>query len=56
MLIDATRKFEERQWQNQLLSAANQFVEGDMNLDSFVEKMHELGFDNVLTKGRANDE
>lgn len=50
MIIDAVARFEERLWRNQLHSVATDFVDGNMDLDSFIVEMYYLGFDNVLTQ------
>lgn len=50
MVIDAEDRFLERQWRNELQSTATGFVDGDIDLDSFIAEMYYLGFDNVLTR------
>lgn len=56
MIIDAVARFEERQWRNQLHSVTTEFVDGNIDLDSFVVEMYYLGFDNVLTQKVSGNE
>jgi len=55
MVIDAVQVFEERQWRNQLHGVATEFVDGSMDLNTFIEEMYFLGFDNILTQKYARE-
>lgn len=55
MVIDAVQKFDERRWRNQLLNISNEFVDGCMDLNTYIEEMYFLGFDNILTQKYAQE-
>ena len=55
-VIDAVERFDRIRHRNLLMTTAEEFVSGKIDLDDFVWEMYNLGFDNCLTKVYSENE
>lgn len=50
MVIDASLRFEEKRWRHRVENTIDKFIANEIDLDSFLGQMYDLGYENGVTE------